>query len=361
MKKGDTVYLQTLFFIILLLCLSFSTVGAEVSLYQYNHLFLENNVFSVPALYEHIFAPLTLDEDLFFHKKIELGFRLEGERYYLGYAFIEEETLEIKASTLQFVDEFLYSREYSQDLFPILLKEMTQSLNAFFVGGEVLSSDTYSMGLTIGMKYLQGEDFTSNRYEGFVICESQSHYLMMDRISSYSRVPKVSQIIDDRMKARGYSLDASLYWYPLEDLKIQLLGENVYSSILWNDVFTIREEYKSKNLTISDKGFFFYIPIFKPGTLWEYDTYYTSLTPEFQLSLAYRDSIELGVFHHQLTYPYFSLRLLPEPVYLRVGLFGDLFSLALGHRGFRVELMTDSFSLTESTSIIGHLGWRHSF
>lgn len=350
---------------LLLLCIlllsSFGAAKAQVSFYQYNHLFMDNTVFSIPALYYSVFEPLTLDTDLFLDQKIERGYLLEGEDYYFGIAFIEEKRLEIGASTLLFVEEYLHSTEHSQDRFPIGLQEQSQSLGAFLVGGELWSHERFNLGLQGGLKLLQGQKFVSRSYEGMVTYDFYAHHLVMDRISSYSQVPKGSQIVEDKMEARGYSFDFSLSFEPAKHFLIQLSGENIYSQIQWKDVFTIKGEYDSQNLKVDEKGFFFYIPIFKPGSSWEYETYYTSLTPEWDLSLEYRDIVELGVFHRHRAYPYFSLRFLARPVHVRAGLFGDLFSLALERKGLRAEVMMDSLSLGEATSIVGRIGWRRSF
>lgn len=358
LKKVVFLRLFILFLLVILSLLS-SPLGAQGGAYyaHYDYL-LFNEVFPVWALQDFFFVPNTLTEDFLLDRKVETGWRLEGESYYLGIIFIEEQQIFIPSSTLIFLEDYFVRKDLRQEVYPARYYEMNQFLSGFVVGRDLYSCEERGLYIGGGVKYLQGDELIWRDYTGFMTHEN---HLSLERASAYSSVAKQSQIVEDRMEARGWSLDVNLSLDLFQHFQLQFTGENLYSRIHWQDVFTVRGSYNTENLRMDESGYFFYVPIFEPGSYWTYATYYSSLIKEYHLSLGYQDWIELGVIHRLSPYPYLRVRLLSGSFNLWAGLLGDLYTVSGEYQGLTWDLASESLQIEESTALVARLGWRFSF
>lgn len=351
---------SSLIFCVIFFIIPFFSIGAQ-SFSMYHHFHVDNEVFPVLALFNSAFAPENLSQEFSLDFKWERGYQVNYWHYYLGIVFIEEQQVKIPGSTLLFLEEYLYETGHTHESYPVSLKEFSQSVEGFAVGGQIFSSEKWGLDVVTGLKYLQGQEIIKRNYRGQISYHEDTYHLLVENTQVNSHMVRESKILEDTMCSQGFSLDVALSWKPVEDLLVFLTGENFYSHIRWKDVLTIKGTYGTNNLHLDEEGYFFYVPIFQPGSSWTYEQYHTSLCPEYVLALQYKDRVELGVYHRQVLYPYVSFLILSDPIQVRAGLFKEMFMVSGEYRGLTWEFKSPNFNLEKSTTIIGRLGWTFNF
>lgn len=169
----------------------------------------------------------------------------------------------------------------------------------------------YNENIRIGViaKYLKGTRLERQYYEGIIEREDKRNYLTGRRITFDSDFYKETEMFEVDFKSNGWGFDLYTQWLINENNSLSLSLKNIYSKILWENVFVEYMNYNKASLGLFDNdkssssGFF------------DFEDYVTVLPEYYDIQYQngkysagikyYRDEF-IPYFNYQLT-DYFNL------------------------------------------------------
>ncbi|PRX34752.1 hypothetical protein BX659_10267 [Orenia metallireducens] len=337
----------------------------NISINYKNEIFFNNNQFSLMSLLEEEYSELSTDISKDFHveydKEEEFLVELFGGKFFIGYIKENEQNLTSNDETLSFFIEDQQENDgYSQEQYNIELKSISQLLGGVIIGGKILSSDKTS--LTINSKILEGLELIWRDYTGEINAkQDQKDYYASGTKRFINTNLNQEMSLADKFDSSGYSLGGSFKWEIKDNLELNLVAENIYSKIKWNNVYTESQSLneiiiKENNVRVSNINF----PYDKDERRWGCEDYITELTPEYDLFLTSHRS-QLGIFYREEVYPYFNYKLLVKPIMIKTGFYGEFLSLALAYKGLNLNLKTKNIDLFSSSGVLVDLSFKIEF
>lgn len=228
-----------------------------------------------------------------------------GEGYVLG--ILENEYMDFSAH--EDTASCYFDRETANGEYTLGLDYIKQVISEICFGRYFDFSENIRIGL-IG-KHFRGRKLERQYYEGIIERKEQKNFLTGRRVTVDSGFHRKTALFDLDFKAGGWGIDLYTEWVIDENSNILLSLRNIYSKIIWEDVFNEYMNYNRASLGLFDNDSegesssgFFEFRVYETVVPEEYDLKYQN--GKYTIGIKYYDKEYLPYFDYQLT-DYLSL------------------------------------------------------
>jgi len=317
--------------------------------------YIENNIFTINDLYNKDFSqPLIHPENSkitrYNKQKIILT---KKTNYSIGYIKEKESKYIINSDTLKLIKNNLNKINPRKNNYKIDFYSISQSLEGISFNKKITHKNNFSLSLI--NKMLFGKKLIKRNYEGKAYKENDELIIEAFNHGINSNLNNIDE--NHNYSSYGYSLGIDTNYNFHKNLSINFYAKNLWSKIYWQKIFTNVSEINTDNIIINEEGYKEYIASKKGNSY--YANYITTLTPEFQFKINYKNYM-VGIFYKNSYYPflYYKLNNFPN---LSIGIFKDLYSLKINSKNINIIIKTNDFNLSKTTTAFINFSFKYNF
>lgn len=249
----------------------------------------------------------------------------------LGFFYTREAFIDADGETVNYYLDGLYD-DYNQNQYELDANLRDRSAYGLFLGDRIYTDEEEKLELFLRAKYIFGGGYHYNQMDGkltgglfFPVYSGERFQINTDKKHG---------------KTQGFSFDMEGKWDVLQGSEVVLKGENIYSWIVWKNVYT-RSMYGEEGEHYTSN----YTGKFEP---------YYSLKFNHEL-------FTLGVDHRKRFYPLGMINIKQDEQRVSFGRYGPLYTAELKTDSLFINLKSDQINLPDAYDLSVELGMNFAF